>query len=67
MAVWSQVDYGVSQSRVRQREAASFWVTTREAFWIAIETLSTHKLRSFLTLLGVVIATTTLIVVMSGG
>ena len=65
MAVWSQVDYGVSQSRVRQREAASFWVTTREAFWIAIETLSTHKLRSFLTLLGVVIATTTLIVVMS--
>jgi putative ABC transport system permease protein len=37
----------------------------REAFWIAIEALRTHKLRSFLTLLGVVIATTTLIVVIS--
>jgi putative ABC transport system permease protein len=37
----------------------------REAFWIALEALRTHKLRSFLTLLGVVIATTTLIVVMS--
>jgi putative ABC transport system permease protein len=40
-------------------------VTAREAFWIALETLRTHKLRSFLTLLGVVISTTTLIVVMS--
>ena len=37
----------------------------REAFWIALEALRSHKLRSFLTLLGVVIATTTLIVVMS--
>ena len=41
------------------------WVTIREAFWIALEALRAHKLRSFLTLLGVVIATTTLIVVMS--
>jgi putative ABC transport system permease protein len=40
-------------------------VSFREAFWIALEALRTHKLRSFLTLLGVVIATTTLIVVMS--
>jgi putative ABC transport system permease protein len=40
-------------------------VTAREAFWIALEALRSHKLRSFLTLLGVVIATTTLIVVMS--
>ena len=40
-------------------------MTTREAFWIALEALRAHKLRSFLTLLGVVIATTTLIVVMS--
>ena len=44
---------------------SGFWVTSREAFWIAVETLRSHKLRSFLTLLGVVIATTTLIVVMS--
>jgi len=41
------------------------WTTAREAFWIALEALRSHKLRSFLTLLGVVIATTTLIVVMS--
>ena len=41
------------------------WVTTREAFWIALQALRAHKLRSFLTLLGVVIATATLIVVMS--
>ncbi len=44
---------------------SSAWVTAREAFWIAAEALRTHKLRSFLTLLGVVIATMTLIVVMS--
>jgi putative ABC transport system permease protein len=44
---------------------SSAWVTSREAFWIALEALRVHKLRSFLTLLGVVIATTTLIVVMS--
>ena len=49
----------------RQRQAVSIWVTAREAFWIALEALRAHKLRSFLTLLGVVIATTTLIVVMS--
>jgi putative ABC transport system permease protein len=41
------------------------WITAREGFWIALEALRAHKLRSFLTLLGVVIATTTLIVVMS--
>jgi putative ABC transport system permease protein len=41
------------------------WVTAREAFWIALEALHGHKLRTFLTLLGVVVATTTLIVVMS--
>ena len=41
------------------------WLTIREAYWIALEALRAHKLRSFLTLLGVVIATTTLIVVMS--
>jgi putative ABC transport system permease protein len=43
----------------------SLWVTAREAFRVALESLGAHKLRSFLTLLGVVIATTTLIVVMS--
>jgi putative ABC transport system permease protein len=48
-----------------ERSGSSIWVTAREAFWIALEALRSHKLRSFLTLLGVVIATTTLIVVMS--
>jgi putative ABC transport system permease protein len=46
-------------------QRVSNWTTAREAFWIAMEALRSHKLRSFLTLLGVVIATTTLIVVMS--
>jgi putative ABC transport system permease protein len=49
----------------RGAHGISVWVTAREAFWIAMEALRSHKLRSFLTLLGVVIATTTLIVVMS--
>ena len=49
----------------RRQRVAGIWVTTREAFWLALEALRTHKLRSVLTLLGVVIATTTLIVVMS--
>jgi putative ABC transport system permease protein len=49
----------------RRRAGAGAWVTAREAFWIALEALRAHKLRSVLTLLGVVIATTTLIVVMS--
>src|SRR5437867_4145591 len=48
-----------------RREHTSLWVTAREAFWIALAALRSHKLRSFLTLLGVVIATTTLIVVMA--
>ena len=51
--------------RARSKVGSSAWVTAREAFWIALEALQAHKLRSFLTLLGVVIATTTLIVVMS--
>jgi len=50
---------------VKARELAGFWGTAREAFWISLDTLRAHKLRTFLTLLGVVIATTTLIVVMS--
>jgi len=55
----------LSRRAAKRRETISFWVTAREAFWIALDALRAHKLRSFLTLLGVVIATTTLIVVMS--
>jgi putative ABC transport system permease protein len=49
----------------REHQNVSVWVTARQAFSVAMEALGSHKLRSFLTLLGVVIATTTLIVVMS--
>jgi putative ABC transport system permease protein len=56
---------GIGPWRRKLRQVAGFWVPAREAFWLALEELRTHKLRSFLTLLGIVIATTTLIVVMS--
>ena len=65
MAVFSQAQPLLQKRAIRRRELTGVWVTAREAFWIALEALSTHKLRSFLTLLGVVISTTTLIVVMS--
>jgi putative ABC transport system permease protein len=51
--------------RGKLRLWGGFWTPAREALWIALEELRTHKLRSILTLLGIVIATTTLIVVMS--
>ncbi len=57
--------YRLPKSVRRKPQSVTVWVTAREAFWIAAEALRSHKLRSFLTLLGVVIATTTLIVVMS--
>src|SRR5579884_1609644 len=37
----------------------------REAAWVALDSLRASKLRSFLTLLGIILATTTLIAVMS--
>src|SRR6266481_3867618 len=40
-------------------------VSLREPALIALETLRTHKLRSFLTLLGVILSVSTLIVVVS--
>src|SRR5207245_2120654 len=65
VAVFSQAQAMVSKPVAKQAQGASVWVAAREAFWIALEALRSHKMRSFLTLLGVVIATTTLIVVMS--
>ena len=65
MAVLSQPQALLDTSIPRGARGSGFWVAFREAFWIALEALRAHKLRSFLTLLGVVIATTTLIVVMS--
>ena len=40
-------------------------VAFRETLWLALDTLRVHKLRSFLTLLGVILAVTTLVAVMS--
>jgi putative ABC transport system permease protein len=65
VAELSQTQALLHKLRPRVGRRRGLWVTSREAFWIAFEALRTHKLRSFLTLLGVVIATTTLIVVMS--
>ncbi len=65
MAELSQTQALLNKQSPRPERSTGLWVTSREAFWIALEALRTHKLRSFLTVLGVVIATTTLIVVMS--
>src|SRR5579864_6881028 len=65
VSVLSQTQKLAGRRERARRHYTSLWVTAREAFWIAVEALRTHKLRSFLTLLGVVISTTTLIVVMS--
>ncbi len=65
MSTLSRTDAVLLPRRSKLKVHPGFWVPAREAFWLALEELRTHKLRSFLTLLGVVIATTTLIVVMS--
>ena len=65
MAELSQTQALLYRLKPRAERRTGLWVTSREGFWIALEALRSHKLRSFLTLLGVVIATTTLIVVMS--
>ncbi len=65
MAVFTQTVSSLLHVKKRKGAHSSLWVTAREAFWIGLDALRSHKLRSFLTLLGVVISTTTLIVVMS--
>jgi putative ABC transport system permease protein len=52
----------VASRAARFRAAA---VTVLETFRLALESLRAHKLRSFLTLLGVILAVTTLVTVMS--
>jgi putative ABC transport system permease protein len=47
------------------RGLKSGWVTFKETFKLALDALRAHKLRSFLTLLGVILAVTTLVAVMS--
>jgi putative ABC transport system permease protein len=65
MSVLIPARTAIAHWRAKVQQHTGFWVPAREAFWLALEELRTHKLRSLLTLLGVVIATTTLIVVMS--
>src|SRR5262245_45760694 len=43
----------------------SSWVVLGEALRMALDALRSHKLRSYLTLLGIVLAVTTLVAVMS--
>src|SRR4029077_9572059 len=47
------------------RRAARRGVSIKEPVLIALETLRSHKLRSFLTLLGVILSVSTLIIVVS--
>ena len=65
MTVLSPPQTSPQERAPAKSQGVTRWVTAREAFWIALEALRSHKLRSFLTLLGVVVATSTLIVVMS--
>ena len=39
----------------------TYWRAVGENLWLALDTLRTHKFRSFLTVLGVLIGTTTVI------
>src|ERR1700724_2181835 len=48
-----------------QTSARHTLVALQETSWIALDTLRSHKLRTFLTLLGVMLAVTTLVAVMS--
>jgi len=45
--------------------SAGTGVAVGETLWLALDTLRVHKLRSFLTLLGIILAVTTLVSVMS--
>src|SRR5271156_2040199 len=64
---WSAVPQAanspVAASRAARLRAGA--VTVLETFRLALESLRAHKLRSFLTLLGVILAVTTLVTVMS--
>src|SRR6266852_5553323 len=62
----------IPRADTRAMDRAARWVllrralvTLRETLWLALDALRAHKLRSFLTLLGVILAVTTLVSVMS--
>ncbi len=56
---------GTFVSPARARGLKSAWITFAETLKLALDALRAHKLRSFLTLLGVILAVTTLVFVMS--
>ena len=56
---------GTTESAGRWSRARRSLVTFYETFVLALDSLRAHKLRSFLTLLGVILAVTTLVTVMS--
>jgi len=57
---------GVRENTALPRQGFSgAWVTFAETMRLALDSLRAHKLRSFLTLLGVILAVTTLVSVMS--
>lgn len=55
----------MAQSATKAQRLRGAWVTFGETLKLAMDSLRAHKLRSFLTLLGVILAVTTLVSVMS--
>jgi putative ABC transport system permease protein len=56
---------GAAVSASRLERLKKGWITFYETFKLSLDALRAHKLRSFLTLLGVILAVTTLVFVMS--
>lgn len=65
MERWSAVPQAQSATSPRLKRFRGNATTFIETFRLALESLRAHKLRSFLTLLGVILAVTTLVTVMS--
>jgi putative ABC transport system permease protein len=65
MERWSAAPEAQSAASPRLKRFRGNATTFIETFRLALESLRTHKLRSFLTLLGVILAVTTLVTVMS--
>ena len=59
------LESGPATAAAARRRSARRGVSLKEPTMIALETLRAHKLRSFLTLLGVILSVSTLIVVVS--
>jgi putative ABC transport system permease protein len=55
----------VTEPFTEAAHARTTLASVRETLWISLDTLKAHKLRTFLTLLGVILAVTTLVAVIS--